>query len=142
MSVRISFAQAALAAIYASPLMALPVMAVSNNWFIGAKPSQFVGPFILGTLMFWIPTALSNIAARGLVCWLGAGLSGVAFHLTIGLVAGVLLVWVVDFVARGTTAIGGGAPGWPMLSALVLGAIFNAGMIYAVWYFGWKSAYD
>lgn len=142
MGERISFAQSALAAIYASPMMALPMVVVSNRGVPGVSLRTLVGPLVLGALMLWIPTVLANVVARALVGWLGDGLSLAAFHISTGLVAAAVLVWLIDFVARGSANIGGGPLGWPMLSALVIAAAINAGMIYAVWHFGWKSTYD
>ena len=139
---RISFGQVALAAVYASPLMALPMVAASNNWLVGVSPARLIGPFIVGTLLLCIPAALSNALARGLVGWLGGGLSGTAFHIVVGALAGAMLIWIVDLVARGTAQIGGGPLGLQTLFAMFLAAVCNAGMIWAVWHFGWKSAYD
>ena len=139
---RISFGQTVVAAIYASPFMALPLVAASNNWLVGVSLSRLIGPLIVGALMLWIPTVIANVTARGLVSWLGGDLSGTAFHIAVGLVAGVLLIGIVEFVARGTAQIGGGPLGPRTLFAMVLAAACNAGMIYAVWQFGWKSAYD
>lgn len=139
---RISFGQVALAAVYASPLMALPVVAASNNWLVGVSLSRLIGPFIVGTVLLCIPAAMSNVVARGLVGWLGSGLSGTAFHIVIGALAGAMLIWMVDLVARGTAQIGGGPLGLQTMFAMFLAAVCNAGMIYAVWHFGWKSAYD
>lgn len=139
---RISFGQAVVAAIYASPFMALPLVAASNNWLVGVSLSRLIGPLIVGALMLWIPTVIANITARGLVSWLGGDLSGTAFHIAVGLVAGVLLIGIVEFVARGSEQIGGGPMGPQTLFAMVLAAACNAGMMLAVWHFGWKSAYD
>lgn len=135
---RISFGQAVVTAIYASPFMALTLFAASNNWLVGISLSRLIGPIIIGALMFWIPTVIANITARGLVSWLGSGLSGTTFHVAVGLVAGVLLIGIVDFVARG---IGSGPLSPQTLFAMVLAAACNAGMILAVWHFGWRSTF-
>lgn len=142
MTERISFGQAVVAAIYASSFMAVPLVAASNNWLVGVSLSRLIGPLIVGALMLWIPTVIANFSARSLVSWFGGDLSGTAFHIAVGLVAGVLLIGIVDFVARGTAQIGGGPLGPQTLFAMVLAAACNAGMIFAVWHFGWKSAYD
>jgi hypothetical protein len=142
MADRISFAQSALAAIYASPFMALPLVAASNNWLIGVHPSRWVGPWIMTAIILWIPTAFSNLVGRGLVGLLGDKLQAAAFHLALGLVAAGLLVWFINVVARGSANIGGGPLSGPTQFALIIAAICNAGMIYAVWHFGWKSNLD
>jgi hypothetical protein len=140
-SERISFAQTMLAAIYASPVMALPLM-------IAAKGPQNVtlrgqiGPFLLCIFLLWLPTVFSNLVARGLVGWLSSGLSPAMFHVLVGIVAGGLLIWVVNRVAVGTVHMGGGPLGSRVQVALVFAAACNAAMIYAVWHFGWKSNYD
>jgi hypothetical protein len=142
MSEHISFAQTALAAVYASPFMAFPMVLVSNWHAPGLSPKVLAGPLISGALLLWIPTVLANVTSRALVGWLGAGLSPVAFHIMAGLVAAVVFVWIIDFVARSSANIGGGPLGWPMFFALVIAALCNAAMIYAVWHFGWKSTID
>lgn len=139
---RISFAQSALAAVYAAPFMAIPMVAANNNWFLGGQSARLIGPLIVGALLLVIPALLANVVARGLIGWLGSGLSGSAFHITVGVVAGALLIWIVDLAARGTVQIGGGPLGPQALFGMALAACCNAGMIYAVWHFGWKSAYD
>lgn len=142
MTERISFAQSVLAAVYASPFMALPMVVVSNWRAPGVGLAMLAGPLVLGALMLWIPTVLANVLARGLVGWLGDGLAPASFHLVTGLVAAGLLVWMIDSLARSSVNIGGGALGWPMLTALLIAAACNAGMIYAVWHFGWRSTLD
>lgn len=139
---RISFAQAAIAAIYASPFMALPLVAAGNNWLFGVNLPRLIGPLIVCALLLWIPTIISNVIARSMVGWWGSALSGAGFHIAVALVAGGLLVCIVDLVSRGTVQIGGGPLGWPTLFALVLAAACNGGMIWAVWHFGWKSNLD
>lgn len=141
MTDRISFAQAVLAAIYASPLMAVPLMLASSGPAGGSLRSQ-LGPFLVCMVLLWLPTAIANLVARALVGWAGAGSSSVSFHLALGAVAGGVLIWIVNAVARGSANLGGGPLGWPMQCALVIAAACNAGMIYAVWHFGWKSTYD
>jgi hypothetical protein len=139
---RISFGQMVIAAIYASPFMALSLVAAGNNWLFGVNFSRLIGPLIVCALMLWIPTIISNVIARSIVGWWGSALSGAEFHIAVALVAGGLLVCIVDLASRGTVQIGGGPLGWPMLFALVLAAACNGGMIWAVLHFGWKSAYD
>jgi hypothetical protein len=142
MTDRISFAHSALAAVYASPLMALPMVMVSNWGVRGVSLKMLVGPLVLGALMLWIPTVLANVGARALVGWLGSGLAPAGFHIATGLLAAALLVWIIDLLACGSAGIGGGPLGWPLLGAVTVAALCNAGMIYAVWHFGWKSTYD
>ena len=142
MSERISFGQAIIAAIYASPFMALPMVAASNNWLIGVNLSRLIGPLIVGALLLLVPAVLANVVSRGLIGWLRSGLTGTAFHIAIGVLSGALLILFVDFAARGTAQIGGGPLGPQALFGMLLAACCNAGMIFAVWNFGWKSAYD
>lgn len=139
MSDRISFGQVALAAGYASPLIARPMVAASNNWLVGVSPARLIRPFIVGTVLLCIPAVLSNVIARSLGCWMGGGLSGTTFHLAVGALAGAMLVSIVDLVSRGTAQIGGGLLGLQALFALVLAGLCNATMIWAVWQYEWKS---
>jgi hypothetical protein len=89
-----------------------------------------------------VPAAVANLAARGLVGWLGGRLPAQGFPIAIGLVASALLVWIINIVARGSATIGGGPLSATSQLALIIAAACNAAMIYAVWHFGWKSTSD
>lgn len=142
MSERISFGQVALAAVYASPLMALAMSAAGNDWPKEISPARLIGPLLVVALMFAVPAAACNLVARGFLGVLGEGMSGQQFHLAVGLVAGILLVVVINGVSQGSSQIGGGPLSPRSMLGLVIAAICNAGMIFAVWHFGWKSTYD
>jgi hypothetical protein len=142
MTDRISFGQVILAAVYAAPLMAIPMVAASNNWLFGVRLSRLIGPLIVGVVLLLVPAIVANVVSRCLIGWWGSGLSGTAFHITVGVLAGALLIWIVDLAARGTVQIGGGPLGAQSLFGMALAACCNGMMIFAVWHFGWKSAYD
>lgn len=141
MSVRISIGQAMVAGIYASPFMAALLWGARNG-LRGDALAKTAGMVMVTALMLWVPTLLANVVALLGVRWLGAGLADARFHLTVGLVAGVLLVVIVDLVSRGTAQIGGGPLEGRTVLALVAAGMVNAGWIWVVWRFGLKSSVD
>jgi hypothetical protein len=141
MSERISIGQAMLAAIYASPFMAIILVTTRSNW----SPQEglwkaFVGPVIGNALLLWVPTIIANVLALVAVRWLGTGIDGSRFPIAVGLVSGVILVLLIDRISRGMLQMGGGPLQTGTILALAGAAVINTAMIYVVWRLGWQPA--
>jgi hypothetical protein len=142
MTDRISAGQAALAAIYASPFMSLALLVVTYPASAFTLQRFPVVAWVGQALLFWFPAIAANVIARGLVAWLGGRLTPMSRHLAIGLIGGALFIFFCDLVSRAFRSMGGGPISMRYFIALLLAALCNAVMIWAVWRFGWKSGLD
>lgn len=130
-----------LAAIYASPLMAMVLVTTRSNW----SPQEglwkaFFGPVIGNALLLWVSTIIANVLALVAVRWLGTGINGSRFPIAVGLVSGVILVLLIDRISRGMLQMGGGPLQTGTILALAGAAVINTAMIYVVWRLGWQPA--
>jgi hypothetical protein len=141
MSERIGIGQAMLAAICASPFMAMILVATRSN----VSPQEglwkaFFGPVIGNAVLLLVPTVIANVLALLAVRWLGAGLDGTRFHIAVGVVSGLVLVLLIDRISRGMLQMGGGPLQAGTILALAGAAVINTAVLYVIWRLGWQPA--